>query len=88
VNDADIVADVAAAPAARHSAEEADNSDPEADEAGEAEEADNSDPEADEAGEAEEADNSDGVMGLSRTQVSMAALDGNSQTEAATELKV
>jgi hypothetical protein len=88
VNDADIVADVAAAPAARHSAEEADNSDPEADEAGEVEEADNSDPEADEAGEVEEADNSDGLMGLSRNQVSMAALDGNSQTEAATELKV
>jgi hypothetical protein len=58
VNDADIAADVAAAPAARHWPE------------------------------AEEADNSDGVVGLSRNQVSMAALDGNSQTEAATELKV
>jgi hypothetical protein len=85
------MAEVAAAPAAGHSPEEADkadNVDPEADEAGEAEEADNVDPEADEAGEAEEADNSDGAMGLSRNQVSMAALDGNSQTEAATELKV
>ena len=64
MNDADIAADVAAAPAASHG-------------------------EADEAGEAEEADNSDWVArGLSRNQVSIAALDGNSHTEAATELKV
>ena len=64
MNDADIAADVAAAPAASHSAE------------------------VDEAGEAEEADNSDGARGRSRNQVSIAALDGNSQTDAATELRV